>query len=254
MAPHALTWQRIAAITLAALEQVAQSCFSTLRRMQRCRASRWALGGIVVAGIAHAAFAIAQTPAISVSTDSSGKARTFLAGHVNVSPGMSGLFSDIDNDLFSCKAIKPIKDGDVIPGMGSSDQFWSTDTVTVSVGGKAINYPRWAMVQTAGGLVAFLPAVITFKIAVRPGQSVSTKASVDDPYTFNIRSDRPIKAGDRITVLYLNGPTILSPAAAETANVRDRHPWLEIFVNQEDTSKRQTKLDAWRAAREHLRN
>lgn len=223
-------------------------------RIQSHRTNRWALGAIVVAGIAHTAFAIAQTPAISISTDPSGKARSFLAGHVKVSSGMSGLFSDIDNDLFSCKAIKPIKDGDVIPGMGSRDQFWSTDTVTVSVGGNAMNYPRWAMVQTAGGLVALLPAVITFKIAVRPGQSVNTKASVDDPYTFNIHSDRPIKVGDRITVLYLNGPTILSPAAAETANARGRHPWLEIFVNQEDASKRQAKLEAWRAAREHLRN
>lgn len=207
-----------------------------------------------MAGIAHSAFAIAQTPAISISTDSSGTARTFLASHFNVSPGTSGLFSDIDNDLFSCKAIKPINDGDVIPGMGSSDQFWSTDTVTVSVGGKSINYPRWVILQTAGGLVAFLPAVITFKVPVRPGQSVNTKASVDDPYTFNIRSDRPIKAGDRITVFYLNGPTILSPAAAGTANARGQHPWLEIFVNQEDASKRQAKLDAWRVAREHLRN
>lgn len=158
---------------------------------------------------------------------------------------MPGLFYKIENDVFSCDLIKPLKEGDVLGGMVSTDQFWSADTASMMVDGRAVNYPTLATVEEGGIGIALLPAILKLKADVSSGQVVYSKDGL------SIEAKRAMKAGEPIAVFYLNGPSILSVGALKGKAGQEEQPWLIVLSKDTKPETRSAKLQAWREELKH---
>ncbi len=197
--------------------------------------------------------AYAQVPAITMSKDSSGKTRTFLASQLTVSKGLADMFSTVDINLFTCTLVQPFKEGDLIGAMASQDQAWSISTVALSVGTKDIQYPIMAELQGSdGGMRGLSPAMLTFKTDIKAGDVLHSN-------DFDIETKRSFKAGDSIPVLYIQGGSglwLLSVEAADaTVPMTESKPlFTAISISKDATpDNRRATIEAWRTENGHVK-
>jgi hypothetical protein len=176
------------------------------------------------------------------SNDAGGKSGTFGAGQIKISGYLVDLFYVIDNDIFLCTPIEePRTLGAVLDAIGSADQTWSVRATSLSNGARAVRYPIFADVRTANGeRRVLIPATLNVKIDIQAGQVLHTK----DPLVFDITATRSIKAGESLSVLFINGkndtPSILS---VETANGA---PVFTAFLRSDNPDARRAAMEAWR--------
>jgi hypothetical protein len=202
----------------------------TLRRMKPAISTKGVL--TVIAIMLIVVSAAAQT-------------QTFLAGQMSVPKGLSGLFVPIDNNTFTCTVVKPLSDGDVLASMGARGQSWSIET-------NAAGDPIFAMLKgTDGQDRALLPAVLKLKIDIKAGAVLHI--STEGKLSFDVETKRAIKAGDSISVLYINGPSIISFEADDrTGTSSEAQPWFTAFVDDEKPASRRGDVDAWRTERNYV--
>ena len=175
---------------------------------------------------------------ISMSKNADGATTTYLAGQIPVPNGLMGMYAAIDNKTFTCTLIQQLKDGDLLPAMVSTAQAFSIDRVHAG-------YPLLAMIKGPDGEHrALMPALLKFKIDIQPGEVLHSD-------NLDIETTRKIKAGDSVTVLYINGPVILSVEAAEEDRKAPEFPakakpWFTVFYNDINTKSRSATIDVWR--------
>jgi hypothetical protein len=176
------------------------------------------------------------------SNDAGGKSGTFGAGQIKISGYLVDLFYVIDNDIFLCTPIEePRTLGAVLDAIGSADQTWSVKATSLSNGARAVRYPIFADVRTANGeRRVLIPATLNVKIDIQAGQVLHTK----DPLVFDITATRSIKAGESLSVLFINGkndtPSILSVETAKGA------PVFTAFLRSDNPDARRAAMEAWR--------
>ena len=192
-------------------------------------------------------------PAISMSTDSSGHSRTFLASTVTVPDGVQDLLYMGDTNTFTCSLIQPIKGGDTIPAMMSEDQWWSAAKTPLLIGTNKvqIQYPVFGMLPKCSDGIGkvLLPAVMKIKSDIKAGEVIECKGT---DRVFAIETARSLKAGDTISVLLMNGPAILSVEAASGSEGSDTKPLLTVFGSKWKPEIRRGWIEAWRTEREYV--
>lgn len=192
-------------------------------------------------------------PAISISKDASGKTRTFLASQFTIPTGFSGLFYNVDNSIFTCTLVQPLKEGDTIATIASHDQSWSAAKTPLLIGTDRVQYPIFAtMTFSNGNTRAPLPAVLKFKIDIKAGAVLHSTADAKSN-TFIIETKKAIKAGDSIPVLFINGPSILSvEATAKTKASSGSQPWFIAFVTESKPDDKRESIEAWRIEKDYV--
>jgi hypothetical protein len=200
----------------------------------------------IVIGLALVAATVVALPGCAdkqvASNDAAGKSETFGAGKIKISGYLVDLFYVIDNDIFLCTPIEePRTLGVVLDAIGSADQTWSVRATSLSNGARTVRYPIFGDVRTANGERRVLvPATLNVKIDIPAGQVLHTK----DPLVFDITATRSIKAGESLSVIFINGkndnPSILS---VETANGA---PVFTAFLRSDNPGARRAAIEAWR--------
>jgi hypothetical protein len=200
----------------------------------------------IVIGLALVAATVVAVPGCAdkqvASNDAAGKSETFGAGKIKISGYLVDLFYVIDNDIFLCTPIEePRTLGVVLDAIGSADQTWSLRATSLSNGARTVRYPIFGDVRTANGERRVLvPATLNVKIDIPAGQVLHTK----DPLVFDITATRSIKAGESLSVIFINGkndtPSILS---VETANGA---PVFTAFLRSDNLDARRAAIEAWR--------
>jgi hypothetical protein len=176
------------------------------------------------------------------SNDAAGKGATFASGKIKISGYLVDLFYVIDNDIFVCTPIEePRTLGVVLDAIGSADQTWSVKATSLSNGARTVRYPIFADVRTGNGeRRVLIPATLKVKVDVQAGQLLHT----NNPPVFEITATRSIKAGESLSVLFINGkkdtPTILSVESANGA------PSLSAFLRSDTPDARHAAIEAWR--------
>jgi len=205
------------------------------------------LYGAVFVGLADA-----QAPAASKSKPTDTGTQVFLPGEFTIPEGSSQLFYDVDNDTFTCRLIRTIKDGETIRVLASGKEKYSAETVSVISDGRQMRYPILALLTASNDSVrAFLPAILTAKKAIKAGTPVQTSED-KEKNAFVIQSNRDIKAGERIYVLFVNGPAILSVNSTRTADSAE-DPWFKAFTSAATQERSREVLETWRIEMRHLR-
>ena len=203
---------------------------------------------LLVGMIAAICAANAQQP--EDSKDTSSKARTFLAGQIQIGHKLASMFYAVDNDVFICTPIEgPRTEGVLLAAIGSEDQIWSMTTMPLSNGMKMVQYPVLADVRTPSGeRRALLPAVLKVKIDIKAGEVLRSSG----PVVFEIKTKRSIKAGESISSLFVNGkdntPSILSVEAA------DDQPSFTAFLRDDKPDGRRAAIEAWQIERDYVNN
>ena len=189
----------------------------------------------------------AQVPAISISTDTSGQNRAFVAASAHISEHSADLFRSITNKSFTCTVVMPLTAGDVIASQVSSDQAWSVTTVPLLISTNNVQFPILASVTTSHGRIAVLPAVLKLKIDIKAGEGLQTEG-------FYIETTRPLKAGDSIPVLFMDGgPSIVSVESGDGSKEGSKtKPWLTAYEASESSEERQAPIEAWKIERDHV--
>ncbi|OGR02558.1 MAG: hypothetical protein A2520_11080 [Deltaproteobacteria bacterium RIFOXYD12_FULL_53_23] len=172
-----------------------------------------------------------------------GETRTFMAGQLSVARDISS----VENKAFVCTILTPLKKDDTIAAMVSEDQAWSMHKQALDVGKQKIEFSVMASAKSKDGAFhTFFPAWMEFKINVKAGETVHTNG-------FQIRTKRPIKAGDRIPVILVGLSSMLSvesEAGSRDANMPPL-PWLTVHKDDLDANARSSAIDIWRLAKEH---
>jgi hypothetical protein len=191
----------------------------------------------------------ADQSVISTSKETSGETKTFAAGQIQIHSELADLFYVIDNDVFLCTPVEePRTPGMVLDAIGSADQTWSVNSVPMSTGVRTVRYPVFADVQTpSGARRVLIPATLKVKIDIKAGETLHSKGQL----AFDITTMRSIKAGESLSVLYINAkknaPAILS---VETA---DGSPSFTAFLRSDNPDGRRTAIDAWKVESERVR-
>src|ERR1700733_14680412 len=187
----------------------------------------------------------AQVRSAIISNDDNG--RTFVAGRVNITENLAALFHNIDNTFFTCTPVKQLQAGDVIALRLSSDRAWSISTMPLLIGTNKVDYPIFSSVKPSDGkMIVILPAVLMFKKDIKAGAVLHSEGQPG----FNITTERSIKAGDSISVFYLNGPSILSIETAETGN--EVQPWFTAYVDNIDSNDVIGMVKGWQLENEYV--
>jgi len=87
-----------------------------------------------------------------------------------------------------------------------------------------------------------------FKINVKGGEMIHING-------FQIKTKRPIKAGDRIPVILVGLSSMLSietEAGSRVANTAAPLPWLINHKEDLDANARSGAIDIWRLAKKHV--
>ena len=188
---------------------------------------------LVVFGIALAVCGrIIAQPAISMSSDSSGKTRTFLGGTISI----SGDIQTIETNSFTCTPVQPFKKGDKVAAMVSDDQAWSVDKMPLQVGTSQVQYPILAMVKCSGDFHIIFPAVLKAKIDIKAGGALKADG-------YQIEAKRAVKAGESISVLLIDD-SLLSVEAS------DAKPWFTAYKDDTKPSDRAALVEAWKVENE----
>jgi len=193
---------------------------------------------IAALALALAGCAGQQTP----SGDPPAKGETFASGQIKVSGYLVDLLYVVDNDTFRCTPVEaPRTLGAVLDAIGSEDQTYSVNATSLSMGARTVRYPIFADIRIANGeRRVLIPATLTVKVDMQAGQVLSTKESP----AFDVTATRSIKAGESLSVLFINGkhdtPSILS---IETTNGA---PSFTAFLRSDNPEGRRAALEAWR--------
>lgn len=127
---------------------------------------------------------------ISIQTNSDGTSSVSLAGQMSVPEGMDKIFTDIDNTLFSCSVVAPVK--------SFFQRVKGKATLAAMVSDKgaiSIDHEEGLPIEAIIGGVVFVPAKCTFKADV-PAAADRTVGK------FRVHTTRAFKAGERVVVLY----------------------------------------------------
>ncbi len=180
-------------------------------------------------------------PSVSISTDKSGKTRTFLAGAISI----RGDISAIETKSFTYTPVYPLKKGDRVAAMVSDDQAWSADTHPLQVGTNQVAYPIFAMVKSADGFHSVFPAILKTKTDIKAGEMLRSDG-------YQIESKRAVRAGASIPVLCI-GNSLLSVETTEGAKDKSTaKPWLTAYKDDTTASDRAALVEAWRLENEHV--
>jgi hypothetical protein len=197
---------------------------------------------VVLVALAWSSPAFCQgIPSVSISTDKSGKTRTFLAGEISI----RGDTSTIETKSFTCTPVYPLKKGDKVAAIISDDQAWSADSHSLLVGTNQVPYPILAMVKSADGFHSVFPAILKTKTDIKAGEMLRSDG-------YQIEAKRGVKAGESIPVLFI-GDSLLSVEAAEgTKNKSEAKPWFTAYKDDTKASDRAALVEAWRLENEHV--
>jgi hypothetical protein len=197
------------------------------------------IGLALIAAIAAASRGYAGEPVAPASKDAHSKSRTFGAGQIRINAELADLFYVIDNDAFVCTPIEePRRQGAVLAAIGSADQTWSVNATPLANGIRTVRYPVLADVRTSNGeRRVLIPATLVVKKHIKAGEVLHSK----DPTAFDIETTRSMKAGESLSVLFINGknntPSILS---VETAN---GSPSFTAFLSSESAHARRAAIE-----------
>ena len=181
---------------------------------------------------------IAQ-PAISISSDPSGKSRAFLSGAISI----SGDIQTIETKSFTCIPVKAFKKGDKVAAMLSDDQAWSVDKMPLQVGTNKVQFPILAMVKCSDGFHGIFPAVLKMKADVVAGETLKADG-------YQIDSNRAVKAGNSISVLLIGDSLLSAEAAEEVKNKSESKPWFTAHKDEMKPGERAALVEAWRIENE----
>jgi hypothetical protein len=198
--------------------------------------------GMLAAGYAANAQQTTSLPSIMMANN-----RTFLAGQITISKDLAPLLHALDNSIFTCTLVQPLKSGDVVAAMTSEDQAWSADKTRI--GTDTVAYPILAMVKTSdGGFHSLFPAVLKVNVDVAAGAILHSG-------THEIKTTRAIKAGDSIPVLFIDGQSILSVGAADgTTKDSEAQPWFAVFEGDLKPDGRTAIVGAWRVEKDYVKS
>jgi hypothetical protein len=180
-------------------------------------------------------------PSVSISTDKSGKTRTFLAGAISI----RGDISALETKSFTCTPVYPLKKGDKVAAMVSDDQAWSPDTHLLQVGTNQVAYPIFAMVKSADGFHSVFPAILKAKTDIKAGETLRSDG-------YQIEAKRAVKAGDSIPVLFVGDSLLSVEAATGAKNKGEAEPWFAAYKDDTKASDRAALVEAWRLENEHV--
>jgi len=183
-----------------------------------------------------------KSSAIAAS-DKSGKSRTFIAGKISIQRDLS----KIENKAFIATLAQPLKENEELAAMTSADQAWSISKHTMQVGERQIDYPILAMVKCSDGMHTLFPAVLTFKIDIKAGETVHVDG-------FQIESKRAVKAGKSISVILVGLSSMISiETTQESANAgATANPWFTAHKDDLELSGRNAAIEAWQLVTEYV--
>jgi len=194
---------------------------------------------LLAALISASSVANAQQPSISMSTDSTGKSRTFLAGELTISQDITAVLHAFDNPIFTCTLVNPIKKGDVVAAMVSDDQAWSIDKTQMG-------YPILGMMKSSDGeFHSAFPAVLKVKIAVKPGTVLHSGK-------YNIEATQSIKAGASIPVFLVDNALLSINASRGIRNGSKAQPFFMVFASNAKPDEQRAVIEAWRIEKNHV--
>jgi hypothetical protein len=182
----------------------------------------------------------AQQPSISISSDSTGKSRTFLAGNIQISQDVAAALHAFDGSIFTCTLVHPLVKGQIIAAIVSEDQGWSIEKTPSG-------YPIQGMVKSSNGeFHSLFPAILKAKIDIKPGAVLHSG-------NYNIETNQFVKAGDSIPVFLVGKRAILSIKAAEGAgNGSKIQPLLMVFASDAKPDERRAAVEAWQIEKKHV--
>jgi hypothetical protein len=200
--------------------------------------------GLFCVALAVSATAVTYAqPAISISTEKSGKARSFVAGEISV----SGDIPAIETKSFTCTPVRKFKKGDKVATMTSADgdQAWSVEEHSFRVGTNQVAYPILALVKCSDGAHGLFPSVLKINTDIRVGETLKSDG-------YQIEAMRAVKAGESISVLR-SGESLLSVETADAGKDRsEAKPWFTAFKDDVKASARAALVEAWRTVNEHV--
>jgi len=206
---------------------------------------RYAVVALVYFCLFGAPLAVAQ---ISISNG-----RASVAGQITVPEGVSDVIHDVDTKAFTCTQVRPLKDGEVIASMNSTDQLISVNTVPLRIGTEYVQYPILAWIISKGHDLFLSPATLKFKIDIKAGTVVHT----DGPLAFDVKTERSIKAGDSIAVILISftgGPAILSAETGEGTTIGSTaQPWFTAFPGYVKPDDRSAIIQAFQIEKDYVR-
>jgi len=196
--------------------------------------------------------AIGTTTAYAQQANACSNTTTFLASSFTMPSGIEKLLYDVDNDKFTSTIIQPFKSNDVIAVMASNGQSWSHDTTPISIGSKQVRYPIMSYLEISHQGLIFLPTRLKFKTDVSVGAELLSTQDIHKN-AFSIKTARAFKAGDSISVFFVNGPAIISVEASdETAKGEKSEPLFTAFESTATSDRQSATIEGWRMITNHV--
>jgi hypothetical protein len=180
----------------------------------------------------------------SISSDSNGKASTFLPAKITAFE-----IPSVDIQAFFCTPVKPLNKGEEIAAQiqitGGQEYCWSTTTVPLLVGTNSVQYPILALQKNQ----TVYPVVLKAKVDIKAGDVIHS-----DGYEIEVK--RSVKAGYSIPAVCVIGNrvlSVLSVEAAEGANKSsEAKPWFTAFKEDTKANDRDAAIEAWRIEKNHV--
>lgn len=184
---------------------------------------------------------------VSISTNESGKSRTYLLGSIS----MGADLPIVETSMFKCTPVLPLKKGDEIAAMTSVDGAWSVTSKPLQVGSKTVEYPVMATLKCSHGVHSVFLALMSLKSEIKAGQK-----TIADGY--QIEAKRAVRVGDSISVLVIPQSPLFGIVAIEDTKESSKKGEAEpIFIAQKAEANPEDKavlIEAWRLVREHVQN